>query len=242
MNTHHMIVENIVDRIVREVRSSKVAQPKKSSTQGSDVAGQIAAKFKRYMPDGFTVVVNGKKNKNMVFNIIDDETGDVIGGFDRTLKSSGLIHHVGFWIEPKYRGNGLGKIVTDASFKIYKSLGIKGVVVDAQSDPKSSVIPSGANGAYTWARLGFDWFSKNEQQRISADFSTWLFNKLLNDSGVKGSKAQIQWYRDNSKRIDKLSDDATETPRTLADFKLDGVDYGKQFLLTQISWRGVRYL
>ena len=199
-----------------------------ASGTSSDLAMKLVKAINRKLPDGYTVECESA----LKFIVICNDK--VVGEFERKL-DAGFIRHIGFWFDQKHRGKGIGSIIFNASASVYKKAGIKGIRIDAQS---GQVVGGKANGAYTWARLGVDWKDEKERRRVKDLFMGFLLRMLLKRARIAPSKQMI-WWRENEKLLAAEALKATKTPKTLTTYMYNDIEVGKQFLLSDVEWRGV---
>jgi GNAT superfamily N-acetyltransferase len=89
----------------------------------------------------------------------ESRTGGVIGTFSRKLGSDGTAYLDQLTLAPSYQNRGIGMAYQESAIGAIESNGFNRVVVDAQSGGPY-------NGAYTWARAGFDWSYQTEGRSI----------------------------------------------------------------------------
>ena len=95
-----------------------------------------------------------------VTGVITDPDGTAIGTFTRVIEASTAnneyggveVAHSTLSIDPNYQGKGLGSKFLAASLDSYRNAGVDRVTVLAASSRGGA-----QNGAYTWAKAGFDW-------------------------------------------------------------------------------------
>jgi GNAT superfamily N-acetyltransferase len=100
-----------------------------------------------------------------------DDSGDLYAGyFDRAVDVSRagnftVVQFNEMFLDPKYQGQGLGSRLFASQVDGLRTAGVDRIDVEAVSD--RSV---GTNGAYTWARAGYDWKpgSRNHQLQVAA--------------------------------------------------------------------------
>lgn len=124
-----------------------------------------------------------------------------------------VVEHKFLEIEPQYRGNGVGTRFLGKSIAAYREAGVDRITTTAASSPDYD-----RNGAYTWARAGFQWTRANDARAIGdrmveADPTNQIGKALLDG---------------------RLGDPGYPTPNDVA---LDPV--GREVLLGPVQWRGV---
>ena len=81
------------------------------------------------------------------------------------------IAHTGFRLPLNLQKKGIGSDLLERAEKIYKKVGIKRIVLEANSTV----------GSYAWARLGFDFLGKDTRLRMVGEFYKELSNRGIKD-------------------------------------------------------------
>lgn len=127
-----------------------------------------------FYTDQIDVSLSYIKSKGMILfdvtGIFKDTEGDTRGEFSRDfiLDKSGMFsvvkHDLLKLDEKETRGQGVGSQFAMVSDDFYKGLGIRAIALDAALD----------DGAYTWARAGYDWQSEEARKSFLDNLSSKL--------------------------------------------------------------------
>ena len=127
-----------------------------------------------FYTDQIDVSMSYIKSKGMILfdvtGIFKDNEGDTRGEFSRdfVLDKSGMFsvvkHDLLKLDEKETRGQGVGSQFAMVSDDFYKGLGIRAIALDAALD----------DGAYTWARAGYDWQSEEARKSFLNNLSSKL--------------------------------------------------------------------
>lgn len=127
-----------------------------------------------FYTDQIDVSMSYIKSKGMILfdvtGIFKDTEGDTRGEFSRdfVLDKSGMFsvvkHDLLKLDEKETRGQGVGSQFAMVSDDFYKGLGIRAIALDAALD----------DGAYTWARAGYDWQSEEARKSFLNNLSSKL--------------------------------------------------------------------
>ena len=184
--------------------------------------------------------------------------GEQIGYFERRVDvRARQVRFVELYLEPEWQGEGIGSAFYAASIDNLRALGVEQINVTATSSPGR------LNGAYTWARAGFDWQPGSEShRRIARDirafadsgkYSAYKYDLFGNIRGVDHgeSEALLVEYYDMADRLEALDyipldsplPDDFPTPNDVAMLGWSpGKDkwLGRDVLVTQrVGWEGV---
>ena len=127
-----------------------------------------------FYTDQVDVSLSYIKSKGMILfdvtGIFKDSNGNTRGEFSRdfVLDKSGMFsvvkHDLLKLEEKETRGQGIGSQFAMVSDDFYKGLGIRAIALDAALD----------DGAYTWARAGYDWQSEEARKSFLDNLSSKL--------------------------------------------------------------------
>jgi len=139
-------------------------------------------------PDVSVVTEYAERDNNKITfaGHFENKNGDNVGGFNRTFeKVDGklAVFHEGMRVEIPYKGRGISVEFGRVSENFYKSLGIEKVFIDAGLK----------DGAYTWAKAGYQFKEKPESlidslrrkaKNVSENTSLWEPNKLTKEQAI----------------------------------------------------------
>lgn len=122
------------------------------------VANEARAFFDHDLGDGYRSTTLGssmnRDGKVRVNGVIVDADWREIGSFRRsfTVGDDGTVtvDHEGFGLDSSWQKQGIGSRFVAASIAEYRKAGVDQITTEATSDGQG-------NGAYTWAKAGFDW-------------------------------------------------------------------------------------
>jgi predicted acetyltransferase len=168
--------------------------------------------------DGYPddVFVNGE---------ILDENDNKVGYFFRRITKnkdgSYSAGHTSLNIEEESRGTGFGTKFSKLSEAMYKKLGISKIEITAADE----------NGAYTWAKAGYDWNGKPSVVISS-------IRKMLGEAW-KYDPDQMEALKGILERFDNNEPGSPNypTPKEIADLPI-----GKEVLNSNVEWEGLKRL
>lgn len=164
-----------------------------------------------------TLIHDAKTKKDLYISFvaeIDDARGNLVGSIERNLYIvPGIVENDLFGLN--LTGTGFGSRFYAHSEEHLMQMGVRKIQLEADLEV----------GAYSWAKLGFDWASAWEGNRVNESFHKYWHKKY-------GSP-----YPTQSKGLKPWEMAALVGP--------DGARIGKQFLLDDdldIAWEGVKVL
>ena len=153
-----------------------------------------------------TVRVNGD-----VYRRHGDGRDELVGNFRREVDPHGgagnyaLAHHEFLTLNYSERNRGLGSRLFDAQVKGLRAAGVDRILTVATTDPEA-----GSNGAYTWARAGFDWAPNSRPIGVAMALSGAA--ELIREEG--GSEVDARLADDMAERLRRVRvpDDPAKLP------------------------------
>lgn len=176
-------------------------------------------------------------------NLTDSITGEYAGSFERTFKR-GIdnvlyVDHDLLEISKGFRGKGFGTSFSNFSERWYRASGVDRIGVSASMD----------DGAYTWAKAGFQWAEKPTSviKDIRSKFKGIIDRDSIfhtvpqNLHGEVIKKSEALWETLNNGDYDSPDYPTPFEIANLQEPKINGEPFGK-WLLYQSDWLGVKKL
>ena len=170
----------------------------------------------------FSRTAGNRRTNDLVINgRITDSKGTKVGWFERRIDLDRMnVHHNSFFLDEHTQGKGIAAALMEQSINLYKKARFSNVVTFADGDV----------GKYCWALTGFDFAQKATLNYAKRRFKDYLDTKL------EGGYMTNAWAK--SFDVDKF-----EHSWDFARFEIDGVKYGKDFMLSKMGdWDGIMKL
>lgn len=197
---------------------------------------EIAHGFK--LPAGYKMKLDkmGAKNSGPTLGFtIETDSGEFVGNLDRSFGSTGegenkksYVAHDGLVIEEKFQGKGISDTLNGNALRHYEKWGVDEIRTTADQV-----------GRYAWARLGFNFATPADEDRMAREFEGFIDKAAKKDPVLKN----------RTEELSKLAKELVKYPWKLAKWDI-GVQFpdhysgkgtvtiGKSFLMSREPWEG----